>query len=330
MPGITRRTCLAGALWSVPAVVSASIRDLDAIDSAGPPQLGRRSAPGPGPRADIVKLQVLLDRRHCSPGVIDGLDGSNLRKAVRAAREMAGLDEGADATGELWQWLSEADGPILQEVRITSDDHKGPFAPDLPEDYGELAQRRDIPFRGIEEMLAERYHMDEDLLTALNPGPDAFAEGRTIRVAAPGEARRREGRLGRVEVRVREGVVRALGRDDTLVAAYPASVGSPRTPSPSGTHRVNGVARNPDYTYDPELNFRQGNNRERLRLPPGPNNPVGTVWIDLSRPTYGLHGTPEPSKIDKTGSHGCVRLTNWDAEELAGLVHVGLEVAFLR
>jgi len=111
--------------------------------------------------------------------------------------------------------------------------------------------------------------------------------------------------------------------------AYPATIGSEQTPSPSGTHRVKSIASDAAYYYRPDVNFRQGKNTEPLTIPPGPNNPIGSVWIDLSEPTYGIHGTPEPSKIDKTFSHGCVRLTNWDAEELARLVKKGVEVHFL-
>jgi lipoprotein-anchoring transpeptidase ErfK/SrfK len=112
------------------------------------------------------------------------------------------------------------------------------------------------------------------------------------------------------------------------MAAYPATIGSDETPSPSGEVSVTRIARNPTYEYDPEKNFQQGHNKAKLKLPPGPNNPVGSVWIALSRPTYGIHGTPEPSKVSKTESHGCVRLTNWDAEELAGLVRRGTKVLF--
>jgi len=122
-----------------------------------------------------------------------------------------------------------------------------------------------------------------------------------------------------------------LGYDgnDKLVVAYPATIGSPQTPSPSGTYKITGVAINPTYQYRPDVNFKQGNNSEKLIIPPGPNGPVGSVWIDLTEPTFGIHGTPEPSKIDKTNSHGCVRLTNWDAEELAKMVEKGVPVEFI-
>lgn len=327
MRNLTRRSILALAA-AVPLGASASARtpSPDDIEQADWRALSARAPAGPSPA--LVKLQVFLDRKHASPGVIDGHDGANVRKAIRAARELAGLDAGDQADEALWTWLDDG-RPVLERYRVTEDDLKGPFEPHLPTDFAELARMRTIPFRNVGEMLAERFHMDEDLLQALNPRLAEASAGTELVVAAPGERRQREGRLSRIEVRVREGLVRALTEDEALVVAYPASVGSPRTPSPEGTHRVTGVARNPVYHYDPERNFQQGRNTRRLRLPPGPNNPVGTVWIDLSKPTYGIHGTPEPSRIDKAGSHGCVRLTNWDAEELAGLVHVGLTVDFV-
>ena len=114
-----------------------------------------------------------------------------------------------------------------------------------------------------------------------------------------------------------------------LLAAYPASIGSTDTPSPSGLVNVERVALNPGYTYTPKINFQHGANDKILNIPPGPNGPVGTVWMALSKPTYGIHGTPEPSKIGRTQSHGCIRLTNWDATELAKMVKPGVTVEFV-
>jgi lipoprotein-anchoring transpeptidase ErfK/SrfK len=135
------------------------------------------------------------------------------------------------------------------------------------------------------------------------------------------------GRVARIVADKTLKQVRGYDAQDRLLVAYPATIGSPDNPSPSGEHLVKAVAPNPVYYYDPQ-NFVQGDNIEKLQLPPGPNNPVGSVWIDLTEPSYGIHGTPEPTKIDKTGSHGCVRLTNWDVEELSKLVDPGVPVSF--
>lgn len=120
-----------------------------------------------------------------------------------------------------------------------------------------------------------------------------------------------------------------FAEDGSLLTDYPATIGSEESPSPTGTHKVKGVARLPTYTYNPKINFQQGHNKRILKLPSGPNNPVGTVWIDLTEPTYGIHGTPAPELIGKVGSHGCVRLTNWDVEELARMVKPGVVVEFV-
>ncbi|MET3584440.1 lipoprotein-anchoring transpeptidase ErfK/SrfK [Pseudorhizobium tarimense] len=184
-----------------------------------------------------------------------------------------------------------------------------------------------LGFTSVDERLAERFHMDLDLLRTLNLDAN-FRPGETISVAAPGEPV--EGKVARIEADRKAKQVRAFSSDGKLISVYPATIGSEENPSPSGTHEVKGVAPMPVYTYRPDVNFQQGDNDEVLQIPGGPNNPVGTIWIDLSEPTYGIHGTPEPAQIDKVSSHGCVRLTNWDAEELGAMVDPGVTVEFVN
>jgi lipoprotein-anchoring transpeptidase ErfK/SrfK len=215
-------------------------------------------------------------------------------------------------------------GPVLQGYAITAADMNN-IVPSLPEDYSELAEMEWLGYARVSEMLAERFHMDEDFLVALNPGA-SFAEGETITVAAPGEFL--QGEVARIEVRKDSNRLAAFDANGTMIANYPVTIGSSDNPSPEGVVEVTAVAHLPTYHYDPE-NFVQGDNDEPLTLPPGPNGPVGLVWIDLSKPSYGLHGTPEPSTLFRRSSHGCVRLTNWDAEELASLVQVGTVVEFV-
>ena len=196
----------------------------------------------------------------------------------------------------------------------------------IPKDYAQMAQMKYLGYATATEALAERFHMGEDLLKALNPQAK-FVDGETIFVADLDA--NKKGAAVSVEVDKKLGQLRAYAADGSLLAAYPATIGSETNPSPSGTHTVKTVLLNPDYTYNPKVNFQQGSNDKVLTLPPGPNGPVGTVWIDLSEPTFGIHGTPEPSRIDKTSSHGCVRLTNWDAEELAKLLTKDVPVKFM-
>jgi lipoprotein-anchoring transpeptidase ErfK/SrfK len=288
---------------------------------------GLETVEGLSPTA--TKAQVLLDRANASPGVIDGIYGENVAKAISAFEEVHDLPVDGKLDEEVWAALT-GDGPqeALVEYEVTAEDMDYDFAETIPEDYGEMARMDRLGFTSPEEMLAERFHMDIDLFETLNPGTEIAAGTKVI--VANVEAPPPQGKVSRIEADKTKAQLRAYDAEDRLIVAYPATIGSDENPSPSGTHKVNTVAEDPVYYYRPDKNFQQGDNSEPLDIPPGPNNPVGTIWIDLSEPTYGIHGTPEPSKIDKTASHGCVRLTNWDAEELAKLVEPGVTVEFLE
>ncbi|MGV3491707.1 MAG: L,D-transpeptidase family protein [Devosia sp.] len=275
------------------------------------------------PDAAIVRLQVLLDRTGASPGVIDGFDGDNVRKAVIAFELMAGLPTDGVIDTDMLAALA-TDQPVVGQYQLTQADLDA-VGPPIPTDYAEQAAMSWLGYASIQEAIAERFHMDVDLLVALNPGA-TWAVGEVVYVTAFGPDR--SGEVVRIEADKALRQVRAYDVNGLLVVAYPATIGSDDNPSPSGTHVVKGVAPMPDYTYDPD-NFVQGDNTDVLILPPGPNGPVGSMWIDLSEPSFGIHGTPEPSMIDKTASHGCVRLTNWDATELAAMVKPGVVVEFL-
>jgi len=276
----------------------------------------------------VLKLQVLLDRAGFSPGVIDGIMGDNVGKAITAAEFVTGLPQDGLLDAEIWAVLQPlADSPVIVGYAITPDDLKGPFIPDLPSDYSALAKLPRSAWRTPREMFAERFHMDEDLLARLNPNADFGSPGIVIAVTATGGPRTGVPVTYLIADKGRAQLL-GYGPDNQLVVSYPATIGSSANPSPSGTHRVNEIVPDAAYYYRPEVNFRQGDNTRPLTIPPGPNNPIGTTWIDLTEPTYGIHGTPEPSRIDKTASHGCIRLTNWDAEELAALLTKGVPVEF--
>ncbi len=285
----------------------------------------QRGAQAGEPDPAIARLQILLDQAGASPGVIDGFDGENVRKAVVAFEAMHGFPVDGRVDRDVLAAI-EHPGALIDTYTITEADASTVTGP-LSEDYAELAQLERLGYEDMAEALAERFHMDVDFLKSLNPDAD-FMVDEEILVAMPGPSL--EGEVARIEADKAMGQVRAYDDDGELIAAYPATIGSEANPSPSGVHTVLAVAPEPTYTYNPEVNFQQGDNTEILVLPPGPNGPVGSVWIDLSEPTYGIHGTPEPSLIDKTGSHGCVRLTNWDAEELAAMVEPGVTVEFLE
>ena len=277
----------------------------------------------PGPLA--ARVQILLDRHHASPGVIDGHPGENVEEALRAFETMKGLDADGVLDEKAWAALAEAGGSVTMSYTIVEDDLSG-LVESIPEDFSEMAKMERAGYTSVEERLAERFHMDVDFLKELNPEADFSKAGTEIVVADTGKDA--EGEVVQIEVTKGPGRLLAYGADGSLVAAYPVTVGSAQLPSPSGTHEVKAIATDATYSYRPDENFRQGDDDEPLELPPGPNNPVGGIWIDLTEPTYGLHGTPDPSLVGKTQSHGCVRMTNWDARELASLVGEGTEVVF--
>lgn len=274
-----------------------------------------------------LRTQILLDRANMSPGVIDGIWGENVSKAITAYQKEKGLPESGHLDEATFSSLAEADtAPVLISYEITAADVSGPFG-ELPTDYAELAKLESLHYASPLEMFGERFHMDVDLLAALNPDAK-FAAGETILVADVGKAVEGEQIVTRIRADKRTGQLIAYDANGAIVTAYPATIGSEATPSPAGDHKVSGIAIDPVYYYDPK-NFKQGDNTEKLELPAGPNSPVGSVWIDLTEPTFGIHGTPEPSKVDKSYSHGCIRLTNWDASELAKLVKIGAVVSFV-
>jgi lipoprotein-anchoring transpeptidase ErfK/SrfK len=257
--------------------------------------------------------------------VIDGYLGDNLKKAIRTFEAREGLETDGEIDREFWAALSRDSAPVLKTYQISADDLSQRYVDKIPEDYAEMADMKWLGYTSPKEMLAERFHMDQDLLELLNPNADFASSGSKIVVASTGENVTEK--VSRIVVDRSDGELVAYA-DDRMIVAYPATIGSAGNPSPSGAHKIKAVIKDPSYTYNPDKNFQQGNNKEQLEIPPGPNGPVGSVWIDLSEPTYGIHGTSEPNLVDKTKSHGCVRLTNWDAEELAGLVAKGVPVEF--
>jgi lipoprotein-anchoring transpeptidase ErfK/SrfK len=278
------------------------------------------------PDPAIVRLQVLLDRAGASPGVIDGLYGENVSKAIAGYEAMKGLPSDGKLDPDLVGRLETDKIAVIKDYMISTDDAAG-LVDHIPDDYGEKAEMPSLGYTSVAEKLSERFHMSVKLLEKLNAGSD-FAPGKTVHIVDPGPPR--EGKVKRIVVSRNAGQVLAYDETGKLLVAYPATVGSKDNPSPTGTHKVKGVARMPVYRYDPKVNFKQGKNSKVLIIPKGPNGPVGSVWIDLTEPSYGIHGTPDPELIDKGASHGCVRLTNWDAEELAGMVRFGVLVKFVN
>ena len=303
-------------------------------DNAGPtPAAADAGAKDQPPRPFAIRAQAMLARARYSPGVADGQFGSNFKHAIAAYQRARGLPDSGEIDSRTWQVLGAeptSQPPVARIYAITPADIAGPFAPDVGDDFVKLAALPMGPqFSTVVEQLAERFHMSQGLLRALNPQANFSVSGTNLIVvddAAPAFAK---GDVARVDVTKSNASAQAFDRNGKLVAFYPATVGSTERPSPSGIHKVVGVANRATYTYDPAKLAWGPRSAGKLTIKPGPNNPVGVVWIDLNAPSYGIHGTPDPDKIGKTASHGCVRLTNWDAQALAAGVKPGAVVRFI-
>lgn len=297
-----------------------------------------------------MAIEVALDRLGFSSGVIDG-KATRLDKAALTGFQAA---KGLPETGELDERTKQALGeaatmPATRLVRIPEAFARGPFIPDLPKETSKQAKYDHLSYRNLSEALAERFHTTPETLTALNGKDAKVGPGATIRVPNVADADASQldederdwnktlltlgvspsqPQAERVEVSKSQGVLRAYDGGGKLVAQFPVTTGSEHDPLPLGEWKILGVSKNPDFHYNPKLFWDVKDSKPDALLKPGPNGPVGIAWIDLSKEHYGIHGTNEPGSIGQSESHGCVRLTNWDAARLAQMVKSGVKVVF--
>jgi lipoprotein-anchoring transpeptidase ErfK/SrfK len=313
---------------AAPAAPALDAQAVNAAQLPAPAGKGRKRPPTPSGAA-IIKAEILLDRAGFSPGQIDGKSGSNEQKALAAFQDANGIKPSGSLDAETWARLTAASPePALVEYEIQPADVKGPFNKTIPPSLEKKAELKNLNFTGPRELLAEKFHIDPGLLTRLNP--KASFDTADTKIMVPNVTKKpSEAKVERVVVDKSARTVRAFDGSGKLISFYPASVGSEERPAPSGTRQIRSIADNPTYHYSPKLKFKGVKTQKPFDIAPGPNNPVGSTWIDLGD-GYGIHGTPEPQRISKSESHGCVRLTNWDAHALSKMVHKGTKVEFIN
>jgi lipoprotein-anchoring transpeptidase ErfK/SrfK len=300
-----------------------------------PPQKPRTTAkPAALPCGDYMAFQVLLDRQGFSPGQIDGQPGANFAHALAAFQTARKLATSPQPDCETWRALEGEQTDATTKYTITDADMQGPFEEAIPRNLVEQSKLPALAYQSPIELIGERFHASPALLRRLNPGA-SFAAGQSITVpnvtpfdvtAKPAPDQSNAG----VEIQVtkEDSSLRATKPDGTIVFYAPVTTGSEHDPLPTGDYKVTGVAWMPPFHYNPDLFWDAKASDEKATIKPGPNNPVGVTWVSLSLEHYGIHGTPEPGHVGHTESHGCVRLTNWDAARLAALVKPGTRVLF--
>ena len=295
-------------------------------------------------------VQVMLDRAGFSPGVIDGKGGQTFKLAISGFQTANDLDPSGSldvATRDALSRLPKVSATRL--VRIPAEFARQSFMPDLPGDPVAQARLPNLGYRNLMEALAERFHTTTGTLVALNPPETLVGVNRVIRVPniaevpdAPSTIDQRgwnktlqslavdasQAEAAKVVVDKSQGVLKVFDKSGHLIAQFPATMGSRHDPLPLGKWKIQGVSRNPDFHYNPKLFWDVSDRKEAVLLKPGANGPVGVAWLDLSKPHYGIHGTSEPQTIGRSESHGCVRLTNWDAARLAQMVKSGIPAIF--
>jgi lipoprotein-anchoring transpeptidase ErfK/SrfK len=281
----------------------------------------------------VVRAQILLDRAHFSVGAIDGRAGKNTAIAIYWFQASQGLPITGTLDSATYMRLASIAGTdhVVTSHTVEERDVAGPFV-SIPRSVYEQEKMSCLCYGSRIEAIAERFHTTEEVLRKLNPKESfvALAAGTLIQVPSvelPEDPELKP--IARIHISKKGSYVHALAADGSIVYHFPSTLGSAYDPSPDGRFTVTGRAYNPTFKYDPTLFADIPDTKPKAKLPPGPNSPVGVVWIALSKEHVGIHGTPTPETIGTASSHGCVRLTNWDALRLAAATDKHMPVEFV-
>ena len=291
---------------------------------------------------DAIKIQVLLDRANFSPGEIDGSIGSNTERALAAFQQAQNLQPTGQPDPDTLAVLDPNGAEPTITYTIQPEDVQGPFTEKIPTDWMEMAKLKSLDYTSAAEQIGEKFHSSPNLLKRLNPNaqfiageeivvPNVLGEENSTQTQTQAQSQPKSKQQKndiKVVVSHDNSTLEVLNGSGEILFYAPVTAGSEQDPLPLGTWKITGVNKNPEFQYDPKLIRNSKPSDTKATLAPGPNNPVGVVWVDIDKEHYGIHGSPEPSKIGKTESNGCVRLTNWDIERLSKFVKTGTTVIF--